>query len=156
MGFLSLYFCSLTCFLRYLIQHAVLSNSTIFIVNQWITGFRGCALTFDKSRAESSSSSSSPTTLLQELKDKSYGTAYYSKHIQEVTQANKCKCRIMNRKGSWKVTYMLSPLIMYKPNTSCWTPSCEFQLRINKNTIRRVQIILYLGMKKKKRGKRIE
>jgi len=31
---------------------------------QWITGFSGCALSFDISNLESSSSSTSPTTLL--------------------------------------------------------------------------------------------
>lgn len=30
-------------------------------------------------------------------------------------------------KNKVKTYYMLSPLIMYKPNTSCWTPSCRLE-----------------------------
>jgi hypothetical protein len=46
------------------------------------------------------------------------------------------KCIIDPKKGLQKeatktsndkeeISYMLSPLIMYRPSTSCWTPSCK-------------------------------
>jgi hypothetical protein len=65
--------------------HSLYTNSTTpFLVSQWMTGLRGWALSFDKSRLESSSSSSSPTMLLQESRDIDYITAHSMKMSNEV------------------------------------------------------------------------
>ena len=40
-------------------------NNSNIVLLQWMTGFKGWALSWDKSRLESSSSSNSPTTLLK-------------------------------------------------------------------------------------------
>ena len=49
---------------------------------------------------------------------------------------------------------MLSPLIMYKPNTSCWTPSCKFQLRINrKNDMKGSNYMIFTDEEKDKEEK---
>ena len=75
-----------------------------------MTGLRGWALSFDKSRLESSSSSSSPTMLLQESRDIDYVIEHSKKMSNEVLSLPpNQEEKKLNKKQRWKVLHVVAP-----------------------------------------------